>query len=244
MPENVSTLHGREIVVAGGSGGIGAAVTAMLLAEGARVILSYRANQERAARWSASAAVVQADLAAAADRARLLDAAPSLYGLVVLAGDPSRVASPGEMEAAMHRSHEVNYLGPILLARQAAERMAASSTPGAIVLTSTMQANALFPGSTAYAAQKAALQTAALILAKERRGASNIRVNVVSPGITAAGMAEASIAAGKYERYIKENVIARYGRAEDVARAIRFLLEPDNYVTGQILCVDGGMTLG
>jgi NAD(P)-dependent dehydrogenase (short-subunit alcohol dehydrogenase family) len=121
--------------------------------------------------------------------------------------------------------------------------MKAASIPGAIVLFSTMQANALFPGSTIYAAQKAALQHAGRILAKECRGPSNIRVNVVSPGVTAAGMAEASIAAGKYDRYISEGVIPRFGRAEDVARAVRFFLEPDNYVTGQVLCVDGGMTL-
>jgi NAD(P)-dependent dehydrogenase (short-subunit alcohol dehydrogenase family) len=56
-------------------------------------------------------------------------------------------------------------------------------------------------------------------------------------------MAETSIAAGKYERFLKDGTIARYGRAADVARAIRFFLEPDNYVTGQVLCVDGGMTL-
>src|ERR1051325_3666700 len=106
-----------------------------------------------------------------------------------------------------------------------------------------MQANALFPGSTIYAAQKAALQHAALILAKECRGPADIRVNVVSPGITAAGMAEASIAAGKYDRFLKDGTIGRYGRAVDIARAIRFFLEPDNYVTGQVLCVDGGITL-
>jgi NAD(P)-dependent dehydrogenase (short-subunit alcohol dehydrogenase family) len=166
-----------------------------------------------------------------------------MYGLVVLTGDPARVADPSQMEAAMRRSHDANYFGPILLAREAAERMRASSTPGAIVLASTMQANALFAGSTAYAAQKAALQHAALILAKECRGPSYIRVNVVSPGITAAGMAEASIAAGKYNKYIDEAVIPRFGRALDVARAIRFFLEPDNYITGQVLCVDGGITL-
>jgi NAD(P)-dependent dehydrogenase (short-subunit alcohol dehydrogenase family) len=241
MPE--SSLAGREIVLAGGSGGIGAAVGGILLAEGARVVIGYRANRERAEGWANSATVVQADLASAPDRARLLDAAPALYGLVVLAGDPARIADPTGTEAAMRRSHEVNYLGPILLAREAAERMAAAGTRGAIVLISTMQANALFAGSSAYAAQKAALQTAARILAKERRGAANIRVNVVSPGVTAAGMAEASIAAGKYDRFIKEDVIARFGRAEDVARAVRFFLESDNYVTGQVLCVDGGMTL-
>ena len=87
------------------------------------------------------------------------------------------------------------------------------------------------------------MQHAARILAKECRGAANIRVNVVSPGVTAAGMAEASIASGKYDRYLQEGVISRFGRAEDVARAVRFFLEPDNYVTGQVLCVDGGMTL-
>jgi NAD(P)-dependent dehydrogenase (short-subunit alcohol dehydrogenase family) len=56
-------------------------------------------------------------------------------------------------------------------------------------------------------------------------------------------MAEASIASGKYERYISDGVIPRYGRAEDVARAVRFFVEPDNYITGQVLSVDGGITL-
>jgi 3-oxoacyl-[acyl-carrier protein] reductase len=240
MPDS---LKGREVVLAGGSGGIGSVVAGQLIGEGARVIVSYRRNRERAVRFQATATVVQADLAVAADRARLLDAAPAMYGLVVFAGDPARVADSSQLEAAMRRSHEVNYLGPILLAREAAERLRATSTAGAIVLLSTMQANALFPGSTAYAAQKAALQHAALILAKECRGAANVRVNVVSPGITAAGMAEASIASGKYDRFLADGTLSRFGRAEDVARAVRFFLEPDNYVTGQVLCVDGGMTL-
>jgi 3-oxoacyl-[acyl-carrier protein] reductase len=233
----MSLLRGREVIVAGGSGGIGAAVTSLLLDEGARVILSYRSNRERAEQWKDRATVLQADLVAQADRARLLDAAPALYGVVVLTGAPAR------SEAAMQESHDINYLGPILLAREAAARMKSAGTPGAIVLTSTMQANALFTGSTAYAAQKAALQHAALILAKECRGQANIRVNVVSPGVTAAGMAEASIASGKYDRFIQEAVIPRFARAGDIARGVRFLLEPDNYITGQVLCIDGGMTL-
>ncbi len=121
--------------------------------------------------------------------------------------------------------------------------MKANGTPGAIVLFSTMQAVALFPGSTAYAGEKAALLHAARILAKECRGSANIRVNVIAPGVMAAGMAEASIASGKYDRYISDGVIPRFGKASDVARAVRFLLEPDCYVTGQVLGVDGGITL-
>jgi Dehydrogenases with different specificities (related to short-chain alcohol dehydrogenases) len=121
--------------------------------------------------------------------------------------------------------------------------MKSAGMPGSIVLFSTMQAVALFPGSTAYAGAKGALLHAALILAKECRGATDIRVNVICPGVNAAGMAEASIASGKYQRYIDDGIIPRYGRAGDVARAVRFFLEPDNYVTGQVLTVDGGLTL-
>ena len=237
------SLEGREVVVAGGTGGIGAALAAMLAAEDVRLVLGYLANRERAAQWEASATLVEADIAQAEGRTRLLDAAPALYGLVVLAGDPARVRTPAEEEAAMRRSHEANYLGPILLAREAAARMRAAGTHGALVLVSTMQANSLIAGSSAYAAQKAALQHAARVLAKECRGAADIRVNVVSPGVTAAGMAEASIASGKYDRFLQEGAIARFGRAADVARAIRFFLEPDNYITGQVLGVDGGIGL-
>ena len=230
-------------MLAGGAGGIGTAVTAQLAGEGARLVVSYHARAERAEKWQGSATVLQADLTVKADRRRLLDAAPELYGLVVLTGDPARVSETSRLEEAMLQSHQVNYAGPILLAREAAERMRAAGTPGSIVLLATMQAVALFPGSTAYAGAKAALSHAAQILAKECRGKANIRVNVVSPGVTAAGMAEASIAAGKYDRYLQEGVVPRFGRAEDVARAVRFFLEPDNYVTGQILSVDGGITL-
>jgi 3-oxoacyl-[acyl-carrier protein] reductase len=240
MPDS---LQGREVVLAGGSGGIGSAVADLLSAEQARLVISYRCNRDRAAQWEQSATVLQADLTHSADRGRLLASAPNIYGLVVFAGDPARITDPSQTEAAMHRSHDANYLGPILLAREAAAQMKASATLGTIVLLSTMQANALFPGSTVYAAQKAALQHAALILAKELRGPANIRVNVVSPGITAAGMAEASIASGKYNRFLEDGIIGRFGRAIDVARAVRFFLEPDNYVTGQVLCVDGGITL-
>jgi NAD(P)-dependent dehydrogenase (short-subunit alcohol dehydrogenase family) len=240
LPE---TLRGREVVLAGGSGGIGSASIQMLNGEGARLVVSYRSNQSRAERWRGLAQIIQADLTVAEDRKRLLEAAPNVYGLVVFAGDPARVTETADLAETMRRSHDVNYLGPLLLAREAAERMRANQTPGAIVLIATMQAVALFPGSTPYAAPKAALMHAARILAKECRGAANIRVNVVSPGITAAGMAEASIASGKYDHYLKEGIIPRYGRAEDVARAVRFFLEPDNYVTGQVLAVDGGITL-
>jgi NAD(P)-dependent dehydrogenase (short-subunit alcohol dehydrogenase family) len=231
-----------DVILAGGSGGLGS-VTAGVLANEWRLVVSYLADADRAQALTGVATVVQADLAKEDDRRRLLDSAGDLYGLVVFSGDPARAADPSQLPAAMMRSHEVNYFGPILLAREAAERMRSAGTAGAVVLISTMQAVAVFPGSTAYAAQKAALIHAAKVLAKECRGRANIRVNVICPGVNQAGMAEASIASGKYDRYITQDVIPRFGRAEDVARAVRFLLEPDNYISGQVLTIDGGLTL-
>ncbi len=220
-------IAGLEILLAGGAGGLGSATAELLKSEGANVTISSRKHG------------IRADITVADDRKRLLDALPKLYGLVVFTGSPAR----GEMQDAMRISHQVNYEGPILLAREAADRMRASGTQGAIVLFATMQAVALFPGSTAYACEKAAMLHAARILAKECRGPANIRVNVIAPGVTAAAMAEASIASGKYDRYLQDGIIPRYGKAEDVARAVRFFLEPDNYITGQVLSVDGGITL-
>jgi NAD(P)-dependent dehydrogenase (short-subunit alcohol dehydrogenase family) len=220
-------LEGREIVLAGGAGGLGSATATLLSAEGAKVIVGSRSSG------------VLADITTEEGRARLLDAAPDLYGLVVFTGNPARGADAETLQL----SHAVNYEGPILLARAAAERMKARGTPGAIVLFGTMQAVALFPASTAYAGAKAALLHAARILAKECRGPVNIRVNAIAPGVMDSGMARASIVSGKYDRFITEGSIPRFGAAADIARAVRFLLEPDNYITGQVLSVDGGITL-
>src|SRR4029077_9906131 len=94
-----------------------------------------------------------------------------------------------------------------------------------------------------YPPPKAALVPAAKILAKEYGGAADIRVNVVAPGETIAGMARASIDSGQYAPYVERGVIPRFGRPEDVAKVVRMLLEPDSYITGQVVTVDGGLTL-
>jgi len=248
-------LAGRVVLLPGGAGGLGAAITALLLQDGALPVVAYRSARGRALAfqqklqdlYGGPVTLVEADVSKPEGRQRCLDAAfdvkGELYGLVALTGDPARV-KPQELDgAALEASFAANYEAPVLFARAAAERMAAKDTHGAIVLLSSMQGVHPFEGSLAYAGPKAALIHAARILAKEYGGETDIRVNVVAPGATTAGMARASIDSGKYDRYVERGVIPRFGRPEDVAKVVRLLLEPDNYITGQVITVDGGLTL-
>jgi len=246
------TLSGRTVVVAGGTGGLGAATVALLAREGANLVVGYRENRERAGglrtaiekEFRRQLILVEGDLCQAGTRRKYLEAAERLdapvAGAAIFPGDPARVALSDLDRDALVASLETNYIGPALLAKELGEAMEHNESGGAIVLLATMQALAAFPSSLNYAPPKAALVHAMRILAQQW---DRVRVNVVAPGVTLAGMAAASVQSGKYDRHISSGAILRFGRAEDVARAVRFFLEPDNYVTGQVLGVDGGLTL-
>jgi 3-oxoacyl-[acyl-carrier protein] reductase len=246
------TLSGKTVIVAGGSGGLGAATVALLAREGAQLIVGYRANRERAealrrsieSNFHCTISLVAGDIAAPDVRRAYVTAAektgPPLAGAAIFPGDPARVAFQDLNRETMLASLESNYAGPLLLAKEIGEAMERTGGDGSLVLLATMQALAVFPSSLNYAAPKAALVHAARILAQQW---NHVRVNVVAPGATVAGMATTSVRSGKYDRHIASGAIGRFGRPEDVARAVRFFLEPDNYITGQTLLVDGGLTL-
>jgi NAD(P)-dependent dehydrogenase (short-subunit alcohol dehydrogenase family) len=249
------SLGGKVVLIPGGAGGLGAAITALLLQEGALPVVGYRTQRGRALAfqqkmqdlYGGPITLVEGDIGEAEARDRYLktalDVKGDLYGLVALPGDPARVKPTDLDQAALAASFRANYEAPVLLARAAAEAMAQKATKGAIVLFSSMQGVHPFEGSLAYAGPKAALLQAGRILAKEYGGASDIRVNVVAPGATAVGMARTSIDAGKYDAYLERGVVPRFGRPEDVAKVVRLLLEPDSYITGQVITIDGGLTL-
>jgi NAD(P)-dependent dehydrogenase (short-subunit alcohol dehydrogenase family) len=232
----------KTLILAGGSGGLGSVLARQAVERGYKPVIGYLGNHERAVRLAEElkAPIVAGDIAEESVRARLIEAARGageLYGLAVLSGDPARVliekASADDLLASMR----VNFAGPVLMARDFAAAL--GDQDGSIVLTSTMQGVGVFPGSTVYAAPKAALVHTAKILAKQWK----VRVNVVAPGVNDAGMAEQSVRSGKYDSFLERKIIPRFGKPEDVARAMLFLLEPDNYVTGQVLTVDGGLSL-
>lgn len=245
------TLAGRVIVAAGGAGGLGAASTARLVREGARVVVGYYRQRERAERLARALAsgpgtvhLVEGDLRAPEARRRLVEAAAELtgeiYGLVSFLGDPARVDFAALDDQALQESLATNYTAPLLLAKLAGEHMLERKVAGSLVFLATMQAVTPFEGSVNYAGAKAALVHAARVLATQW---TTLRVNVVAPGVTLVGMAEASLETGKYDAYVQRGAIPRFGRPEDIARVVRLLLEPDSYLTGQVITVDGGLTL-
>jgi len=247
-----TSLAAQTVIVAGGTGGLGAATLALLAREGANLVAGYRSNRARAealrqaieTEFGRKITLVEGDIANPKVRRELWTAAEKfgapVAGAAIFPGDPARVGFEDLDDEVLLASLEANYVGPVLLAKEVGEAMERSSHGGSLVLLASMQAMATFPSSLNYAAPKAALVHASRILAQRW---TRVRVNVVAPGATVTGMAEASVQSGKYDRYLEAGAIARFGRPEDVARAVRFLLEPDSYITGQALVVDGGLTL-
>lgn len=245
------SLAGRVIILAGGTGGLGAATTLLLAREGAKLVVGYRSNRVRAEalraavfhQTGAEISLVDGDLNLPAVCRALLETAERqgpLEAGVIFPGAPARVSEEALDTESLRKSWEANFTGPVLLARELGGAIERRGKGGSLVLLGTMQAVAPFVSSLAYGAPKAALVHAGTILAKQFR---SVRVNTVAPGATIAGMAAASVSSGKYDPYLTSGAITRFGRAEDVARAVRFFLEPDGYVTGQTLVVDGGLIL-
>jgi len=248
-------LAGRVVLVAGATGGLGSATAALLARDGATVVAGYLGDRQRAAalkqaleaKYKTAIHLVEGDIADPEVRLRYVETAEALreglYALVCFTGDPARVKFEDVTDGDLHDSMQKNYVSPLLLAREAAARMKQRGVEGSIVLLSTMQAVAVFESSINYAGPKTALIQAARIMAKQWGGPGGVRVNVVAPGVNRAGMALKSIESGKYDFYVEQGIIPRFGRPEDVARVVRLLLEPDNYITGQVITVDGGLTL-
>ncbi len=241
-------LVGRVVVVVGGTGGLGAAVTAMLLAEGALPVAVYRSNRGRALlvqqklqdRHGGLVTLVEADVRDHADRQRCLQAAldikGELYGLVLLvdprAEDSAAGASPNPLGINAVMAHECS------------ETMRRMGTRGAIVHVVRLQPFTVGGGTTpADRGSERSWPSLTRRLAREYSGASGIRVNTVALGVTGVGLTRAAVESGEYDLAFERAGLARLTRPEDLARAVRFLLEPDNHVTGQLLTVDGGLSL-
>lgn len=137
----------------------------------------------------------------------------------------------------------VNVKGPWLALKHAAPLMRPG---GAILLNASINARLGMPGTSAYAASKAALRSLARTAASELAG-RGVRVNVLSPGTTDSGIIEklrdAAGAAAARTHLAERIVMKRLGTVDEIARVALFLASDDSsFMTGEEIVVDGGMT--
>ncbi|MFD5894937.1 MULTISPECIES: SDR family oxidoreductase [unclassified Streptomyces] len=247
MSEQPSTAR-RVVIVTGGSRGIGRESAERLAADGHAVVVNYAGNRTEAE--AAVAAITEAGGTAMAFRAdvadevavsALFDAAEEAFGgvdvLVHAAGVMSVKPLVDTELDALDRMHRTNIRGTFVVDQQAARRLRSG---GAIINFSSSVLGLSFPGYTAYAASKGAVEAMTLILARELRG-RDITVNAVAPGPTATAL----FLDGKDEETVSKLAaqppLERLGRPEDIAEVVSFLAGPARWVNGQVLRANGGI---
>lgn len=241
--------EGKTAVVIGGTHGMGLATAQLLLAGGARVLVTGRnpANIEKA-RLSLAGDVqlVQSDAGNLADIAVLGGVVGQRLGQIDLLHVNVGIAElePFEQvtEASYDRQFAVNTKGAFFTVQRLAPLIRRG---GAIVMTSSVADEGAEPGMAVYSASKAALVSFASAFAVELlpRG---IRVNVVSPGFIdtpTKGVAGLTAAEREAFKQVGDQVtpMKRNGTPEEVARAVLFLGFDATFTTGAKLAVDGGL---
>ncbi len=242
-------LSGKTVLVTGGTRGIGRAIVDAAAAAGANVAFTYRSSSDTADALVAElgddrALGIQADAASADDAAAavqaVLDKWGSLDGLVVNAGI-TRDGLMIRMDAeAWQAVIDTNLTGAFHVTK-AAYRPMMKQRAGSIVTISSVVGVMGNAGQANYAASKAGLIGFTKSLARELAG-RGVRANVIAPGYVETDMtADLGPAA---EKLMGQIPLGRLGQPDDIAAATLFLLsDAAAYVTGQVLCVDGGMAM-
>ena len=245
-------LTGRNALVTGGSRGIGRAVCLELARRGANVAVNYAGNARAAEETAAAcrelgvqAFAVQADVSDSAAAGAMVKAVIERFGrldiLVNNAGITRDKLALQMKNEDLDAVLDTNLKGAFYCMR-AAYRPMMKQRYGRIVNLSSVVGLRGNPGQANYAASKAGLIGMSKSIAKEL-ASRNITVNLVAPGFIDTDMTAVLPEAAR-EALLKSIPMARLGQPEDVARAVAFFAAEDTgYITGQVLCVDGGMAV-
>ena len=245
-------LTGKNALVTGGSRGIGKAVCLELARQGANVAVNYAGRAQAAEEVAAAcrelgveAFAVQADVADAAAVDAMVKEVAARFGrvdiLVNNAGITRDKLALQMKEEDFDAVLDTNLKGAFLCMK-AVYRPMMKQRYGRIINLSSVVGLRGNAGQANYAASKAGLIGMSKSIAKEL-ASRGVTVNLVAPGFIDTDMTAALPEAAR-EALLKSIPMARLGQPEDVARAVAFFAaEESGYITGQVLCVDGGMAV-
>ncbi|MCL2829116.1 MAG: pteridine reductase [Betaproteobacteria bacterium] len=241
-------MNSKTVLITGAARRIGRAIAVHLHAAGANVVVHYRNNGAAAKDLTAqlnalrpgSACAAAADLCRLPELEQLASTARERFGRIdaLVNNASSFYPTPlGSVDPEIWNDIVgSNFQAPFFLSQALAPDLRA--TRGAIVNIVDIHAEKPFAGYPLYCATKGALLTLTRALAIEL--APEVRVNAVSPGAIL-WPEDGRLFSGDERRSIVEHsLLRREGTAEDIARAVSFLLDDASYITGQILNVDGG----
>lgn len=246
-------LKDQVALVTGGSRGIGRAIVQAFAAEGAKVAFIYRGSQQAAeslaqeiAQAGGTALALQADVSNAEDVKKAVERVEKELGSVNILVNNAGIIKDDlfvRMEPeAWHAVLNTNLGGTFNFCHAVAYSMM-KQRKGRIINISSVAAEHTNPGQTNYAASKGAVNafTRALAVELASRG---VTVNAIAPGFIETDMSEA--VRNKAGDIIKKMIPARrLGQPDDIAKTAVFLASADaGYITGQVLTVDGGLSLG
>ena len=255
-------IEGKNVLVTGGSSGIGQAIAVRFAEYGANVAINYLRQPEEASeteqqvqacvasvqRTGVKDVLVQGDVSSEDDVVRMVAAAvDGLGGIDVLVNNAGiQISRPTEELSSedFDRVLAVNLRGAFLCAREAIRHFLAEDKPGSVVNISSVHQLIPKPGYLGYSASKGGMQNLTRTLALEYAG-RGIRVNGVGPGATVTPINGAWIDDPEKRRQVEEHIpMQRAGDADEMAGVTAFLASDDAaYITGQTIFVDGGLTL-
>lgn len=241
MENPPSSLAGKVILVTGAAKRIGRGIALRLAREGARVAIHYSSSEAEARQTAAEcggAPLFRANLESVAEIARMFqDLEQQLGRLDGLVNNAARFTTidPLEItEADWDFIHSVN-LKAVFFCCQHGARLMKKSSGGRIVNISSLGGIRPWPDHAHYCASKAGVIMLTRALAKAF--APGISVNSVAPGVIRFGPLDAEA-----EAMVRATPAGRPGTADEIADAVAFFLKASNFVTGQVLAVDGGLS--